>query len=88
MGPKISTNLADGAHSSHVALVSGAEFRRGQQPCRVQAVQAPVDGNLTHRPQIAVTSDLQLGGVLCGDSAAREGGKKMSRFKKRKRSKK
>ena len=79
--PPGATNLADGAHGSHVALVSRAEFRRGQQPCRVQAVQTPIDGNLTHRPQVAVTPDLQLGRVLCGDPAARGEQKKREREK-------
>lgn len=72
-GPLGATDLADGAHGSHVTLVSRAEFRWGQQPCRVQAVQTPIDGNLTHRPQIAVTPDLQLGRVLCGNPVTREG---------------
>lgn len=72
-GPLGATNLADGAHGSHVALISRAEFRWGQQPCWVQAVQTPIDGNLTHRPQVAVTPDLQLGRMLCGNPAAREG---------------
>lgn len=57
-GPMGATNLADGAHGPHVALVSRAEFRWSQQPCRVQAVQTSIDGNLTHRPQIAVTPNL------------------------------
>lgn len=72
-GPWGATDLADGAHGSHVTLISWAEFRWGQQPCRVQAVQTPIDGNLTHRPQIAVTPDLQLGWVLCGNPVTRQG---------------
>lgn len=70
------TNLADGAHGSHVAFVSRAELGRGQQPRRVQAVQAPIDRNLADRPQIAVTPDLQLGRVLRGyPEAARRAGR-------------
>lgn len=57
------TNLADGAHGPHVALVSGAKFGRGQQAGRVQTVQTAVDWNLTHRSQVTVTPDLQLGGM-------------------------
>lgn len=67
------TNLTDGAHGPHVALISGAKFRRGQQAGRVQTVQTAVDWNLTHRSQVAVTPDLQLGGVrLRTDPAERE----------------
>lgn len=57
------TNLADGAHGPHVALVSGAKFGRGQKTGRVQTVQTSVDWNLTHRSQVTVTPDLQLGGM-------------------------
>ena len=71
-GPLGATNLAYGAHGSHVAFVSRAKFRRGQQPCRVQAVQTPIDGNLTHRPQVAVTPDLKLWRMLRGNPAERE----------------
>lgn len=84
-GPLGATNLADGAHGSHVALVSRAEFRRGQQPCRVQAVQTPIDGNLTHRPQVAVTPDLQLGRVLCGNPATKKRDKKKKKKSKQRK---
>lgn len=57
------TNLTDGAHGPHVALVSGAKFGRGQETGRVQTVQTSVDWNLTHRSQVTVTPDLQLGGM-------------------------
>lgn len=60
------THLADGAHGSHVALVAGAELGGRQQPCRVQAVQAPVDGDFTHCPQVTVAPDLKLWRVFTG----------------------
>lgn len=60
-------HLADGAHGAHVALVPGAELRGREQPCRVQAVEASVDGDLTDRPQVTVTPDLEFGGVLIGN---------------------
>ena len=60
-------HLADGAHGTHVALVPGAELRRREQPRRVKAVEASVDGDLTDRPQVTVTPDLEFGGVLIGN---------------------
>lgn len=54
------THLADGAHGSHVALIAGAELGGCQQPCWVQAVQAPVDGDFTHCSQVTVAPDLKL----------------------------
>lgn len=60
-------HLADGAHGAHVALVPGAELRGCEQPRRVKAVEASVDGDLTDRPQVTVTPDLEFGGVLIGN---------------------
>ena len=60
-------HLADGAHGAHVALVPGAELRRRKQPRRVKAVESSVDGDLTDRPQVTVTPDLEFGGVLIGN---------------------
>lgn len=60
------THLADGAHGSHVALVAGAELGGRQQPRGVQAVQAPVDGDFAHCPQVAVAPDLKLWRVFAG----------------------
>ena len=61
------THLADGAHGTHAAVVPGAELRRREQPRRVKAVEASVDGDLTDRPQVTVTPDLEFGGVLIGN---------------------
>lgn len=61
-----SSHLAYGAHSSHVALVSGAELWWREQTCRIQAVQASVNGDFTYCPQVAVTPDLEFGGVFVG----------------------
>lgn len=54
------SHLADGAHGSHVALVAGTELGGCQQPRGVQAVQAPVDRDFTHCPQVTVAPDLKL----------------------------
>lgn len=61
------SHLAYGAHGSHVALISGAELWWCEQACRVQAVQASVDGDFTHGPQVTVTPDLEFGWVFIGD---------------------
>lgn len=60
------THLADGAHGSHVALIAGAELGGCQQPCGIQAVQAPVDGDFAHCSQVTVAPDLKLWRMLTG----------------------
>lgn len=66
-------NLADGAHSPHVALVARAVLRRGEKSFRIQTLHTSVDGNFADSPQIAVTPDLQLRRVLCRNTAERRG---------------
>lgn len=60
------THLTNGAHGSHVALIAGAELGGRQQPCGVQAVQAPVDGDFADCPQVTVAPDLKLWRVFTG----------------------
>lgn len=78
------THLTDGAHGSHVALIAGAELGGRQQPCGVQAVQASVDGDFTHCPQVTVAPDLKLWRVFAGyPGRFGEKGKKRRRRKKK-----
>lgn len=75
---QLATNLTDGAHGPHVAFIAWAILGWGQQRFGVeegfgvQGVQASIDWNLTHRTQVTVAPDLQLGGVLRRNSDRRD----------------